>query len=55
MGIIVGGKNPKHIKSEDLGKSDACQVLRNEADNNKHGKDYSQLALEQTLNSLNQK
>ena len=55
MGIIVGGKNPKHIKSEDLGKSDARQVLRNEADNNKHGEDYSQLSLKQTLNSVNQK
>lgn len=54
MGIIVGNQNPKHIKSENIGKSDVRQVLRNEADK-KQGENFSELALSQTLKSLNQK
>lgn len=54
MGIIVGQINPRHIKSEDIGKSDPVQVLRREAET-VQVEDYSQLELNQTLQSLNSK
>ena len=47
MAIVVNGKV---LKSEEIGKSDPAKVLR---DGRGSFDDYSQIALEQTLKTLN--